>query len=162
VYGVFKDDATGEDQLIVVYRVWVLRTGKERTVNDPLVIAGKEFHSRLMSGTGRFRNNDDMLAALEASGTQIVTVAIRRLDLDNPNDRNILELIIDRYTILPNTAGSKTPDEAVFTAKLGREVTGTNWVKLEVIPDPKFLFPDPQGTLRAAERSECASGRAWN
>ncbi|MSQ12955.1 MAG: thiazole synthase [Dehalococcoidia bacterium] len=121
-------------------------------MNDSLVIAGKEFHSRLMSGTGRFRNNDDMVAALEASGTQIVTVAIRRLDLDNPNDRNILELIVDRYTILPNTAGSKTADEAVFTAKLGREVTGTNWVKLEVIPDPKFLFPDPQGTLRAAER----------
>ncbi|MBM3945778.1 MAG: thiazole synthase [SAR202 cluster bacterium] len=121
-------------------------------MNDPLVIAGKEFHSRLMSGTGRFRSYDDMVVALEAAGTQIVTVAIRRLDLDNPNDQNILELIVEKYTILPNTAGSKTAEEAVFTAKLGREVTGTNWVKLEVIPDPKFLFPDPQGTLRAAER----------
>lgn len=121
-------------------------------MNDPLVIAGKEFHSRLMAGTGRFRSYGDMVAALEASGAQIVTVAIRRLDLDNPNDQNILELIVDRYAILPNTAGSKTADEAVFAAKLGREVTGTNWVKLEVIPDPKYLFPDPLGTLRAAER----------
>jgi thiazole synthase len=121
-------------------------------MEDYLVIGGKKFTSRLLTGTGRFRNNDEMLAALEASGTQIVTVAIRRVNLDNPSERNILEIINDRYTILPNTAGSKTAEEAIFTARLGREVTSSTWVKLEVIPDPKFLFPDAEGTLRAAER----------
>ncbi|MSQ12246.1 MAG: thiazole synthase [Dehalococcoidia bacterium] len=122
-------------------------------MHDPLVIAGKEFRSRLFGGTGRFRNNAEMVAALDASGCQLVTVAIRRLDLDNPHEKTVLDLIDwERYTVLPNTAGCKTAEEAVFTAKLGREVTGSNWVKLEVIPDPKYLFPDAEGTLRAAEK----------
>jgi thiazole synthase len=82
-----------------------------------------------------------------------VTVAIRRLDLDNPNARTELDYINwDRYSVLPNTAGSATADEALLTARLGRSVTGSNWVKLEVIPDPKYLLPDPIGTLRAAEQ----------
>ena len=121
-------------------------------MDDALIIAGKRFTSRLMIGTGRYRNNDEMVAALAASGTQIVTVAIRRLDLTNPSEKTILDIIDwDKYTILPNTAGCKTADEAIFTAKLGREVTDSNWVKLEVIPDPKYLLPDPIGTLHAAE-----------
>jgi thiazole synthase len=121
-------------------------------MEDALAIAGKKLRSRLIAGTGRFRSNEDMLSALEASGADMVTVAIRRLDLSNPNQKTILDYIDwTCHTILPNTAGSKTPEEAIFTARLGREVTGSNWVKLEVIPDPKYLFPDPAGTLRAAE-----------
>ena len=121
-------------------------------MDDNLIIAGQTFSSRLILGTGRYRSHDDMVAALEASGANMITVTTRRLPLDRPNEKSILDYIDqDRYTILPNTAGSRTVEEAVFNAKLGREVTGSSWVKLEVQPDPAFLFPDPAGTLRAAE-----------
>ncbi|MBI2935611.1 MAG: thiazole synthase [Chloroflexi bacterium] len=121
-------------------------------MDEPLVIAGKAFRSRLLLGTGRYRSPQEMLAALEASGAELVTVAIRRLNLDNPREKTILDYIDwAKYTVLPNTAGSKTAEEAIFTARLGREVTGSNLVKLEVIPDPRYLFPDAEGTLRAAE-----------
>ena len=121
-------------------------------MEDSLVIAGKEFRSRLILGTGRYRTNEEMLEALEASEAAMVTVAIRRLNLDNPQEKSILDYIDwSRHTVLPNTAGSKTAEEAIFAAKLGREVTGSDWVKLEVIPDPTYLFPDPRGTLHAAE-----------
>jgi thiazole synthase len=120
---------------------------------DYLEIAGRRFTSRLMTGTGKHRSPDELLASIEASGTEIITVAIRRLNLDNPNEKTVLDYIDwSKYQILPNTAGSQTPDEAIFTAKLARELTGSNWVKLEVIPDPKYLLPDPIGTLQAAER----------
>ena len=122
-------------------------------MSDKLIIAGKEFSSRLFLGTGKYASPEETLAALEASGTELVTVAIRRLDLDNPNARTELTYIDwSKYNVLPNTAGCRTVDEAMFTARLGREVTGSNWVKLEVIPDPKYLLPDPIGTLRAAEQ----------
>ncbi len=121
-------------------------------VEDNLVIAGKSFRSRLMVGTGKYASPEECVAALDASGAEIVTVAIRRLNLDDPKAKTELDYIDwQRYTILPNTAGSKTPDEAVFTAKLARELTGSSWVKLEVIRDPRYLLPDPVGTLRAAE-----------
>jgi thiazole synthase len=120
--------------------------------DDALIIAGKRFRSRLMVGTGKYASPEECVAALDASGAEIVTVAIRRLDLENPNARTELDYIDwQRYTILPNTAGSKTADEAVFTARLARELTGSSWVKLEVIPDPRYLLPDPIGTLAAAE-----------
>ena len=120
-------------------------------MNDALTIAGKEFGSRLILGTGKYDSPETCLAALEASGTEIVTVAIRRLDLDNPDKPTELDYIDwSRYTILPNTAGCKTVEEALLTARLGRELTGSEWVKLEVIPDPKYLLPDPIGTLEAA------------
>ena len=119
---------------------------------DTLVIAGTELSSRLILGTGKYRSPTEMLAALAASQAAMVTVAIRRLNLDNPNEKTILDHIDwSRHAVLPNTAGSKTAEEAVFAARLGREVTGSNWVKLEVIPDPAYLFPDATGTLRAAE-----------
>ena len=122
-------------------------------MSDELVIAGKSFASRLIVGTGRYRSMEDQVEALEASGTQMVTVAIRRLDLDNPNEKTILDYVDpDKYAILPNTAGCQTVEEALFVARLGREVAQTNFVKLEVIPDPKYLFPDPKGTLEAAEQ----------
>jgi len=120
-------------------------------MNDHLTIAGRTFRSRLILGTGKYASPEACRAALEASGAEIVTVAIRRLDLDNPNAQTELDYIDwSRYTILPNTAGSKTVGEALFTARLGRELTGSTWVKLEVIPDPKYLLPDPIGTLEAA------------
>ena len=87
-------------------------------MNDPLVIAGKEFSSRLMVGTGRHRSMEEMVESIEASGAEIITVAIRRLDLDNPNEKNILDYFDwSKYTILPNTAGCKTAEEAIFTAR---------------------------------------------
>ncbi|MBU53910.1 MAG: thiazole synthase [Deltaproteobacteria bacterium] len=120
---------------------------------DALVIAGKSFRSRLMVGTGKYNSPEETVAALDASGAEIVTVAIRRLDLDNPDKPTELDYIDwDRYTVLPNTAGCKTVEEALFTARMGRELTGSNWVKLEVIPDPKYLLPDPVGTLEAAKQ----------
>jgi thiazole synthase len=121
-------------------------------MSDQLTIAGKTFNSRLMVGTGKYESPDQCVAALDASGAEIVTVAIRRLDLDNPNTQTELDYIDwQRYTILPNTAGSSSPEDAIFTAKLARELTGSSWVKLEVIPDPRYLLPDPIGTLQAAE-----------
>jgi len=119
---------------------------------DELIIAGKSFRSRLMVGTGKYASPEECVAALDASGAEIVTVAVRRLDLDNPTARTELDYIDwSRYTILPNTAGSKTAEEAIFTAKLARELTQSSWLKLEVIPDPRYLLPDAVGTLRAAE-----------
>lgn len=120
--------------------------------NDELIIAGRRFRSRLILGTGKYRSVDEMLAALEASGAEIVTVAIRRLDLDKPGQKTLLDYVDwSRYTILPNTAGCRTAEEALITARLGREVTGSDLVKVEVVPDPKYLLPDPIGTLEAAK-----------
>ena len=122
-------------------------------MKDPLIIAGKEFHSRLMAGTGRHRSMEEMVESIEASGAEIITVAIRRLDLDHPEKKNILDYFDwDKYTILPNTAGCRTAEEAIFTAHLAREVTGTDWLKLEVIPYPDQLLPDPVGTFEAAKQ----------
>lgn len=120
--------------------------------DNKLIIGGREFSSRLILGTGKYDSPETCLSALEASGTEMVTVAIRRLDLDNPQKATELDYIDwDRYTILPNTAGSTTVEEALLTARLGRELTGSELVKLEVIPDPKYLLPDPIGTLEAAK-----------
>ena len=120
-------------------------------MNDHLIIAGEKFNSRLMVGTGKHRNFDEMVKSIDASGAEIITVAIRRLDLKATNKKNILDYFDwDKYTILPNTAGCATAEEAILTAKLAREVTGSNWIKLEVIPDKKWLLPDPIGTFEAA------------
>jgi len=120
--------------------------------NDELIIAGRRFRSRLFLGSGKYRSVDEMLAALEASGAEMVTVAIRRLDLGKPGQKTLLDYVDwSRYTILPNTAGCRTVEEALMTARLGREVTGSDLVKLEVVPDPKYLLPDPIGTLEAAK-----------
>ncbi len=120
-------------------------------VQDPLVIAGVELRSRLFVGTGKYASDEAMVAALEASGTELVTVALRRLDLDDPNKKTILDVIDwHRYRILPNTAGCRTADEAIRIARLARSMGLSDWVKLEVIPDPRYLFPDPEETLKAA------------
>ncbi|HIM37149.1 MAG TPA: thiazole synthase [Dehalococcoidia bacterium] len=121
-------------------------------MSDELVIGGKTFQSRLIVGTGRYRTMEDMVAAVEASGTGMITVAIRRLDLDDPSQKTLLDYLDwTKYQMLPNTAGCATVEEAMFVARLGREVGQTNFVKLEVIPDPKYLFPDGAATLEAAK-----------
>ncbi len=121
-------------------------------MNDQLIIAGKKFNSRLMTGTGKHKSKEDLLKSIESSETEIITVAIGRIDLNDPQKKNLLDHINwNDYQILPNTAGSKTFEEAVYIAKLAREVTGSNWIKIEVIPDSKYLLPDPIGTLKAAE-----------
>lgn len=120
--------------------------------DDPLIIAGRAFGSRLIVGTGKYRTMEEMRDAIAASGAEMVTVAIRRLPLDRPGEPNLMEYLDwDRYTILPNTAGCRTAQEALFTARLARELTGSDLIKLEVIPDPKYLLPDPIATLEAAE-----------
>ena len=122
-------------------------------MEEYLEIAGRKFRSRLILGTGRYRTMENMVQCIEASGTEMVTVAIRRLDLDDPNKKTILDYIDwNKYQILPNTAGCRTVEEALFVARLGRSVGNTDLVKLEVIPDPKYLLPDPVGTLEAAEQ----------
>lgn len=121
--------------------------------DEPLTIAGKTFQSRLMLGTGKYRNSDEMNAALRASGAEIVTVALRRIDFDDPASRSVLEDIDwNQYTILPNTAGCATADEAIRVAKMARAMELSDWIKLEVIPDPRYLLPDPIATLDAARR----------
>ena len=119
--------------------------------DDLLVVAGQELRSRLFLGTGKYRTDEDMLAALDASGCELVTVAVRRLDLDDPKKKTILDIIDwKRYRILPNTAGCQTADEAVRIARLARSLGLSDWVKLEVIPDPRYLLPDGEETLKAA------------
>jgi thiazole synthase len=117
----------------------------------PLVIAGVELRSRLFLGTGKYPDDASMLASLEASGCELVTVALRRLDLDDPKKKTILDVVDwKRYRILPNTAGCRTAEEAIRIARLARSMGLSDWVKLEVIPDPRYLFPDPEETLKAA------------
>jgi thiazole synthase len=120
---------------------------------EPLTIAGRTFRSRLILGTGKYPDFQTMAAALEASGTEMVTVALRRVNLDERGQGSLLDFVDpDRYLLLPNTAGCYTADEAVRTARLARELGGWDWVKLEVIGDPKTLFPDNGELLRATER----------
>lgn len=122
--------------------------------SDRLIIAGKEYDSRLLVGTGKYKDMDEMARAVSASGAEIVTVAVRRTNLgQHPNEPNILDVLTpDRYTILPNTAGCYDVETAVRTCRLARELLdGRNLVKLEVLGDEKTLFPDVIATLKAAE-----------
>jgi len=121
-------------------------------VNDPLVIAGRHFKSRLMIGTGKFPSAAALHGAIEASGAEIVTVALRRVDLANPDGEGILSALDpEKQLILPNTSGARTAEEAVRLAKLARAAGLEPWVKLELTPEPRHLLPDPVETLRAAE-----------
>ncbi len=121
---------------------------------QPLVIAGRPFSSRLMLGTGKFASNSAMAGALEASGTEMVTVALRRADLSGKGDAfaNILDFIDPKkYLLLPNTSGAINAEEAVRLARLARAAGISDWIKLEIHPDPRYLLPDPIETLKAAE-----------
>jgi thiazole synthase len=118
---------------------------------DRLTIAGRQFDSRLLLGTGKFASPQAMAQALIASGAEIVTVALRRVDIGNPQDDTLREIDRSRFLLLPNTSGARTAEEAVRLARLARAATDINWVKLEVTPDPYYLLPDPVETLKAAE-----------
>jgi thiazole synthase len=127
-----------------------MATTEQRT--DPLQIGSRTFGSRLIVGTGKFGSFEVMRDALEASGTELVTVALRRVDLDATGGPDILEFIDpDRYLLLPNTSGAADADEAVRLAHLARAAGMPSWVKLEVTPEPRYLLPDPVETLKAAE-----------
>jgi thiazole synthase len=118
---------------------------------DDLIIAGRRFKSRLMVGTGKFASNEAMVAAMEGSGCEIVTVALRRVDIENPGDSLLSHIDRSRYLLLPNTSGARDAEEAVRLARLARAAGCEPWVKLEVTPDPYYLLPDPIETLKAAE-----------
>lgn len=120
-------------------------------MDDKLIIAGRQFDSRLLVGTGKFASNQIMAQAVESSGTEIVTVALRRVDIENENDDMLSAIDRKKYLLLPNTSGARDADEAVRLSRLARAATGIEWVKLEVTPDPYYLLPDPVETLKAAE-----------
>lgn len=120
-------------------------------VREKLVIAGRTFSSRLLVGTGKFSSGQVMAQALAVSGAGLVTVALRRIDLQHP-DQNIMDFISpEKYLILPNTSGAQNADEAIRLARLARSAGISDWIKLEVTPDPRYLLPDPIETLKAAE-----------
>jgi thiazole synthase len=122
-------------------------------LRDPLLIADRSFGSRLIVGTGKFGSPDAMRQALDASGTEMVTVALRRVDLEATGGPDILDFIdTDRYLLLPNTSGAMDADEAVRLAHLARAAGMPTWIKLEITPEPRYLLPDPVETLKAAER----------
>ncbi|MBD2081814.1 thiazole synthase [Leptolyngbya sp. FACHB-17] len=131
----------------------------EKSLDDDLIIAGRKFQSRLMTGTGKYRNFDEMRQSIAASSCEIVTVAVRRVQTNAPGHEGLAEAIDwSKIWMLPNTAGCQTAEDAIRVARLGREMAkllgqeDNNFVKLEVIPDTKYLLPDPIGTLEAAEQ----------
>ena len=121
-------------------------------MKDPFILAGKEYHSRLIVGTGKYKDFAETKHAIEASGAEIVTVAVRRVNITDPNKENLLDYIDPKkYTILPNTAGCYTAEDAIRTCRLARAAGVGNMVKLEVIGDQKTLFPDIPATIEAAK-----------
>jgi len=120
--------------------------------DDPLIIAGRAFQSRLLVGTGKFPSKEALRATLDACGSEIVTVALRRADLSRPEADSILSAIDrDKHLLLPNTSGARDAGEALRLAKLARAMGCEPWVKLELTPEPRYLLPDPIETLKAAE-----------
>ena len=121
-------------------------------MNDPFVLAGREYSSRLIVGTGKYRSFAETRQAVEASGAEIVTVAVRRVNITDPGKENLLDVLpLDRFTILPNTAGCYSAEDAIRTCRLAREAGVGTLVKLEVIGDERTLFPDVAATIEAAK-----------
>lgn len=120
-------------------------------MNDQLIIAGRTFRSRLLMGTGKFASPGLLAKAMETSGTEIVTVALRRVELENPQDGILSVVDPNKYLLLPNTSGARDANEAVRLARIARAAGCEPWIKLEVTPDPHHLLPDPVETLKAAE-----------
>lgn len=119
---------------------------------DKLIIAGREFNSRLFLGTGKFSCNELMEKSILASGTEMVTVAMKRIELEDKEDDMLRHIKHPHIQLLPNTSGVRTAEEAVFAAQMAREAFGTNWLKLEIHPDPRYLLPDSIETLKATEQ----------
>lgn len=119
---------------------------------ENLVIAGRTFSSRLFLGTGKFNSNAIMEEAIKASGSEMVTVAMKRVDLDDKEDDMLKHIPLQSIQLLPNTSGVRDAEEAVFAAQMSREAFGTNWLKLEIHPDPRYLLPDTVETLKATEK----------
>src|SRR5687767_13993386 len=117
----------------------------------PLKLGDKTFTSRLFTGTGKFSSSQLMAEALLQSGSELVTVALKRVDVQNQTDDILENLLHPQFNLLPNTSGVRNAREAVFAAQLAREALETNWLKLEIHPDPKYLMPDPIETLKATE-----------
>src|SRR5207302_2292748 len=115
-------------------------------MSDPLIIAGRQLRSRLIVGTGKYKSFQETTRAIEASGADMVTVAVRRVNLDRSKESLLDYIDTTRYFLLPNTAGCYTAEEAIRTARLGREVGLSDWVKIEVIGDQQTLYPDVQAT----------------
>lgn len=121
-------------------------------MNDILTLGGRDFHSRLFVGTGKFSSNRLMLDAVLASGSEMITVAMKRIDMEHEEDDDMLRHINrDHVQFLPNTSGVRDAQEAIMAARLARECFGTDFIKLEIHPDPKYLLPDPVETLKATE-----------
>src|SRR5512141_1103785 len=120
-------------------------------MSDPLIIAGRSFRSRLIVGTGKYKSFQETARALEASGAEMVTVAVRRVNLDRSKESLLDFIDLKKYLLLPNTAGCYTAEDAVRTARLGREVGLSDWVKVEVIGDERTLYPDVQATVEATK-----------
>ncbi len=118
---------------------------------DKLSIGGREFSSRLFLGTGKFRSNNEMKKAIAASGTEMVTVAMKRIDLKDKDDDMLRHILNPSIQLLPNTSGVRDAEEAVLAAQLAREAFNTDFIKLEIHPDPRHLLPDPIETLKATE-----------
>ncbi len=121
-------------------------------MSDKLILGGREFESRLFVGTGKFSSNTVMREAILASGTQMVTMAMKRIDMDSRDDDMLAHIRAGHIQLLPNTSGVRNAEEAVFAAQLAREAFGTDFIKLEIHPDPKYLLPDPVETLKATEQ----------
>ena len=118
---------------------------------EKLIIAGREFNSRLFLGTGKFSSNEWMEQSILASGTEMVTVAMKRVDMESTEDDMLKHIVHPHIQLLPNTSGVRNAEEAVFAAQMAREAFGTNWLKLEIHPDPRYLLPDSVETLKATE-----------
>jgi thiazole synthase len=119
--------------------------------NDSLIIAGRSFSSRIFLGTGKFASPEIMKAALQASGTEMVTVALRRVDLDQPKDHILSNIDPGRFLLLPNTSGAQSAEEAIRLARLAKASGLPAWIKLEITPEPRYLLPDGEATLRATD-----------
>lgn len=120
-------------------------------MSDKLVLAGKEFESRLIIGTGKYASGEVLTASAKASGAQIATMAVKRVDTKSHTDEIVKPLLDLGITLMPNTSGAKNAKEAIFAAQLAREALGTDWVKVEIHPDVRYLLPDPIETMKACE-----------
>ena len=139
--------------VFISFTILIIFAEIKKAFMDTLIIANKTFHSRLFLGTGKFSSNEIMQKAISASETEMVTAALKRVNADNSEEDDMLQHIFhENITFLPNTSGARDAEEAVFAAQIAQEALQTNWLKLEIHPDPRYLLPDPIQTLKATEK----------